>query len=205
MKYTWLVAQDIQAYLLTGGLSTRMGRDKASLLVNGVPVARRIALSLQEAGYPVVVLGREPIPPFEFQKDREANQGPLKTLADVYPDAPKFFAVSCDLPRFDARIVEVLNKKLDSYDTAVPCLRGEAQPLCALYRTEALEVARSLISRGERKMKEWLRHLHVREVSEEEILSEGLTLECLENANTPEDWERLMGAPPFASREERMG
>ncbi len=197
MLYTSFVPCEIQAYLLTGGFSTRMGKDKGSLLVDGVPLAERIATSLHDAGYPVMVLGRERIPPFDFQRDREERQGPLCALADVLPSAPKFFAVSCDLPGFDARIVEVLNRKLDNYEAVVPRIRGEPQPLCALYKKETLGVARRLVHQGERRMKEWLNHLNVRWVDEEEMLREGIPPESLENVNTPEDWERLTGASPF--------
>lgn len=191
------VLHDIQAYLLTGGSSRRMGKDKASLLVDGASITWRIATSLQRAGYPVVILGREPVPPFGFQRDSQENQGPLCALADVHPDAPKFFAVSCDLPRFDPRIVEVLNKNLDTYEAVTPMLGGKAQPLCALYRREALEVARRLVAAGERRVMVWVRHLNVRWIGEEEFQREGISIECLENANTPEDWKRLTGVSPF--------
>lgn len=51
----------IAGFVLAGGLSRRMGRDKATLPVDGVPMAARVAQVLAEAGCaPVTLVGRQP-------------------------------------------------------------------------------------------------------------------------------------------------
>ena len=45
------------ALLLTGGASRRLGRDKATLMVGGVPLARRTAALLVEVANPVIEVG----------------------------------------------------------------------------------------------------------------------------------------------------
>jgi len=65
------------ALLLAGGASQRMGRDKASLLVEGVPMVVRVAHTLRKAGHrPILIAVRD------GQQRREIG-GLLAHLTDV--------------------------------------------------------------------------------------------------------------------------
>jgi molybdenum cofactor guanylyltransferase len=44
------VAEAFAAFVLTGGKSARMGRDKALMPIDGVPMAKRVAGALEQAG-----------------------------------------------------------------------------------------------------------------------------------------------------------
>src|SRR5437016_12106711 len=45
-----MVDERFDAFVLTGGKSERMGRDKALMPIDGVPMATRVARALEQAG-----------------------------------------------------------------------------------------------------------------------------------------------------------
>ena len=172
--------ENIEAILLTGGASRRMGMDKAKILVEGEELAARIARLLSEAGVSVTICGRVRIGDYGFQRDSEEFAGPLAALAGFEPSRDFVFVASCDLIGFNAAIVEMLVDCLGGHDGAVPTLEGRLQPLCALYCARAIVAARTLSSSGERRVMRWIDGLDVVAVPD-------INSSWIANANTPED------------------
>jgi molybdopterin-guanine dinucleotide biosynthesis protein A len=158
--------EKIEAVLLTGGASRRMGQDKAKLLVEGEHLAARILRLLREAGITVTTCGREPVGTEPFLKDTEEFAGPLAALAEFQPQTDLVFVCSCDLPGFDASIVTRLCEELGDGDAVVPQTDGRLQPLCALYRASAFQVVRELHGAGEKRIMSWLGRLEYRIASD---------------------------------------
>lgn len=186
-------AVDIEAVLLTGGASRRMGADKASLLIQGVPQAERIALGLQRAGLPVTVLGRMPIERCSFVLDAEEFAGPLSALARFEPSADFVFVCSCDLPRFDSLLVQFLRQRIGAHEAAVPVVNGWRQPLCALYRGSAFEKLGPILDSGHGCAMSWLDSLDHVVLAEEAMRESGIDPLCAQGANTREEWDELLG------------
>ena len=189
------MSEEIEAFLLTGGASRRMGRDKASLLVDGAVLAERIARSLSDYGIKVTVVGRSPLPGYDFIRDEVEFGGPLLAVAGIAAARPFAVLVACDLPEFDARIVNLLRTKLGDSDAAVPDVAGRLQPLCALYRSSALEEARLLAKAGEQAIIAWLHRLDVTRVTEEDLRAAGIAPSTVRGVNTPEELRRSLEAP----------
>jgi molybdopterin-guanine dinucleotide biosynthesis protein A len=177
--------KSVEAVLLTGGASSRMGLDKASIEVDGQPLGARIAAELAKRAAKVTILGREPIEPYAFQIDEDPLQGPLAALGRFKPSHEFVFVASCDLPRFRAEVVDDLAALIGDLDAAIPVLLGRAQPLCALYRARAFTSARKLSREGERRVMAWIRGLEVVEASAFP------SLEACANVNTPEELNQL--------------
>src|SRR4051812_28771963 len=95
----------LEAVLLTGGASRRVGEDKAKLLVEGEPLARRISRLLIDSAIPVTVLGGEPLPDCEFLADEEAFRGPLAAISRFIPSREYVFVCSCDVPGFSPELI----------------------------------------------------------------------------------------------------
>lgn len=169
-----------------------MGRDKATLPVDGVPQAERIVKLLSEAGIPVTVLGQEPVAGANFLKDLEAFGGPLAALSRFVPTCETVFVCSCDLPRFDGRIPGLLARRMGGADVAAPFIDGFRQPLCALYRASAFERLSSLVASGRECAMAWLDELEAVLLSEAEFLAAGINPASMRGANTPEELERAL-------------
>lgn len=169
-----------------------MGRDKATLAVNGHSLAEAIAWRILEAGLPVTVLGPDPIRGCTLLRDAAPHTGPLAALSAFAPRSEYVFVCSCDLPLFDARVIGLLSEIIEDRDAAIPLSQGQLQPLCALYRAQALSTLREWLRQGSRRVMEWVETLdHVR-VSEEALEGRGLSRHCVCSANTPEELSLLL-------------
>jgi molybdopterin-guanine dinucleotide biosynthesis protein A len=146
------------AVLLTGGTSRRMGVDKATLLVAGVPLAWRVARALAAVGGPVVEVGPGAVPWLPVAREEPPGSGPLaglvagwSWLAAVGIAGPVVVA-ACDLPRLSTRTVRWLLEWPGSGSVA-PVLGGRPQPLCARWSGPALARAAMALASGERSLR----------------------------------------------------
>ncbi len=188
----------IEAFILAGGSSTRMGRDKALLELGGVPMASRLADLVSPLAEQVTIIG----PPQAFTElpirvhpDDEPGLGPLGGIATAlrYCKQPWAMVLGCDLPFLSRAWLADLKRRAaeSSADVLLPFNeRGQAEPLCAMYRKAAGETIRTALARGARKVTDGLTELHVENIpaSEwKEFDSGGL---LFKNMNTPEDYEQ---------------
>ena len=135
------------ALILTGGRSTRMGRDKAGTTVGGVTMLDQLLLTLPST-VPVVVAGpkpEHPVRPVVARQEEPPGGGPVAgvaaALAAVTTDVVGVLAV--DVPGGAGLLVELVAElAAGSADALLPQGGdGTPQPLCAAYRTAALRQA----------------------------------------------------------------
>jgi molybdenum cofactor guanylyltransferase len=180
----------IEAALLTGGRSVRMGRDKAAIPIGAETQAERIVRLLSEEGIPTTALGKEPVRGARLLADDESVRSPLEALRRFRPSASYVLVMSCDLPRFDARLASVLRERIVEADAAIPHVDGFRQPLVGLYRAAAF----AAIPAATCPM-DWLDRLNVCLVDEAELEAAGVHPDATRGANTPEELARLVGEP----------
>lgn len=99
--------------VLTGGASSRMGRDKALLAVHGQPMAARVAGALTAAGCrPVWCQGGDPAlgtVGLDVVADERPGGGPVAAILSALRHAPGDVVVAaCDLVDLDARSVRAV-------------------------------------------------------------------------------------------------
>lgn len=176
-----------ESILLTGGSSQRMGMSKAHLSINGVPLGARIARELVQAGWPVTVLGREPIAGYPFLADAKEYAGPLAALRQFQPGADAVFIAACDMPLFHGEVAKLLRAALqDEDDAVVPVLDGKLQPLSAVYRKRCFY---RLIAKPEmERMTDWLGQLKIRTIEELPFPAD-----WIRSVNTPDELQALLG------------
>ena len=177
----------IEAVLLTGGASRRMGRDKATLPVDGEAQAARIVRLLAEAGIATTVLGKAAVPGAAFLPDDETVRSPIDALRRFRPESDLVLVLSCDLPRFDARLADRLNQAIGAADAVAPFVDGFRQPMVALYRRGAFD----RIPDDASCPMGWLNVLDPTLVDEAAL---GDLADATRGANTPEEMARLVDA-----------
>lgn len=175
---------DIEAVILTGGSSRRMGSDKANLMVGNQTLLSRTIEQL--AKYPTTVLGPQGM------ADENPGEGPMAALAAYEPRADLVFVAACDMPLFDGRIVSALSCLIEDVGAVVPVAEARLQPLCALYRTPSLHLLRDLHRAGKRRMMAWLDGLMVRRVERDELEAAGIDPRSTCSANTPAELQQLL-------------
>jgi molybdopterin-guanine dinucleotide biosynthesis protein A len=164
-----------------------MGRDKATLPIDGVPQATRIVRALRAHGLAVTVLGREAVEGAAFLPDAEDLAGPAAALARFTPTADAVFVASCDLPLFDPRLVDLLADRLGEAQAVAPVVETWRQPLCALYRAEAFATLQAVVAEGFRCPMRWLDRLEPVLLDEAVLQEAGIDPRATLGANTPEE------------------
>jgi molybdopterin-guanine dinucleotide biosynthesis protein A len=167
-----------------------MGRDKATMLVDGVPMAVRVANALAAGGcQQVVAIGgdrqRLVDAGLVVVADRFPGEGPLGGIVTALATAPEetgiVFVASCDLPRLTGAAVHlVLDALLDDDTAEVAFAVGHRdQPLCSAWRPVALPALEHLFATGERRARAALDSLSIVRVP--------VPMEVLANVNTIAD------------------
>lgn len=146
--------------LLTGGLSRRMGSDKASLRIDGQVSAQRLGTLLSAVSVPAIEVGacRSPLPSV---REVEAGGGPLVALAAGWAvlgglgHSGPVLVLACDLPLVDEALVRLL-ATWPAGTSVVPVVEGRPQPLCARFSSQTLSAAPSLVAEGHRSLRSLL-------------------------------------------------
>jgi molybdopterin-guanine dinucleotide biosynthesis protein A len=145
----------VNAYVLAGGRSTRMGRDKALVTYRGRPQVERAVHLLREAGLEAWIAGSRPdLQSFApFVPDRYRECGPLggieAALSTGKSEWNLFLAV--DMPLMTAAFLRYLKERVsitEAYAT-IPTMAGRPMPLCAVYHCELLGGIRRALDSGE--------------------------------------------------------
>lgn len=145
--------------VLVGGSSRRMGHDKATLVVDGMPLAQRVAKALADAGAaPVVGVGRTEGPaggPIErWLPDDHPGQGPLGGIVTALGSTTGDWVaiLSCDLPRADPaeirRLVDTARRS--GADVTVTVRDGRDEPLHAIWHRRCAPVLAAAFGAGAR-------------------------------------------------------
>lgn len=141
--------------LLTGGASSRMGRDKASIDFGGRSLAQRIA-SLLEAVCETSVEAGPGASPLPSVCEDPPRAGPLAAIAAgwqaIAGSCPLgAIVVACDLANLEEAVLRLLAAR-SAASSCIPVLGGRAQYLCARYCAATLDRAGALVSSGHRSV-----------------------------------------------------
>ena len=185
--------------IMTGGLSSRMGRDKGALPFGGETLLSRmitrwtgvfdgVAVSVDRPGR----YGPLPVPELP---DLRPHAGPMAGLeaALTLGGADLIFLTAVDLPFSDPTLARHLAHLRGNADV---CLirrsSGRPEPLFSLYSTSCLPIITQSLDRGERALFRGLYpFVQVREVPEQALPGYDLD-HILFNMNRPQDWRSAL-------------
>jgi molybdopterin-guanine dinucleotide biosynthesis protein A len=187
----------VEAAVLCGGASTRMGRDKATLPYEGVPLARRVAEVLGECVERVRLVTKaddESLAALGYERilDRHPEQAAMVGVAAALAasSAPAVFVAACDLPFADPRVALALLALAPvdgTADVIAPAGPHGVEPLFAIYRTRLLPELERRIARGALGLQALVREVTNLVVPESALRAFDPTLRSLRNANSPDD------------------
>jgi molybdopterin-guanine dinucleotide biosynthesis protein A len=189
--------RQVSAFILVGGESSRMGRDKARLELGGVALILRTARLVESvAGASPAIIGNpDAYRAFDLRAiaDDWPGAGPLGGIATALRAAgtPWSLIVAIDLPYLTRAWLEYLIARAlaSSADAVLPMNMRGAEPLCAMYHQRAEPAIRKALERGIRKVTDGLLDVRVETITPAEwnpFDSEGL---LFKNMNSPEDYE----------------
>lgn len=183
--------------LLTGGASRRMGRDKATLDVGGVSLARRVGSALSEVAAPCLEIGSGVAGLGSLLIDTE-RRGPLVALAKAaawFSDhrsdrTSHVVTLACDLPLITPTLLRWLVEH-PSERSVIPVVGGYPQPLCARWTRADLDLASRAVAAGATAVHELVRLAHPDLVQPAEW-AHVAPPDVFDDVDTPEDWHRLV-------------
>lgn len=175
-------------YILAGGKSTRMGRNKALLQLGGETLVERAMGVLRDVCADVVIVGGGP----EMERfarvipDAAAERGPLGGIvAALEHTSFQWNAIlAIDMPFVPASVLIGLLSWADGSDAVAvtPEVGGRLQPLCAVYSRLCATTFRHELEAGRWSVQDALKTVG-------NVDSEPFTEEAwFQNLNTPEDF-----------------
>lgn len=191
----------IAGYVLAGGGSTRFGRDKALVEIDGKPMLTRMCELLRGVASEVKVVaapGKYASLGIQSVADRWPGEGPLGGIITALQqtelnDAQREWnvMVSCDMPFLTAEWIVFLAQRAAESDAKVvlPQSHHGPEPLCACYKTEAREALQSIFEGGVRKVTQALQQLKMEVLDEAEWKRFDSAGRLFWNMNTPADYD----------------
>ncbi|SRR5713101_3419560 len=187
--------------ILAGGLSRRMGRDKAALPAGDGTLIEHLARRLAPAVDETIIAGGSDRPALDGVRmvdDRYPRLGPLAGMHAGLTAArfPYAFVVGCDLPDVEPSLVELLTALAGDYEAVVPRIDGRPEGVCALYQRALASRIEALLTAGEHSVQTLLTASHVRYVGPEELRAADPALRSFRNINTVADYQAWLKTQP---------
>ena len=185
----------MEAFILVGGASSRMGTDKSQLLIERQTFTERIAETLLQVADSVTLVGGQGAN-FPHVADLYPQWGALGGLHTALATCKSEWAivVACDLPFVTAELFTFLATRRLDHDAVVPIQQdGRPQPLVALYRVDPCrQCATELIEAGRRRPLDLLKAVNTCWVQFDELTNLAQSERFFVNINTPSDYDEAV-------------
>ena len=186
----------IDGYILTGGASRRMGRDKATIDIDGLSMAERIAANLGPVVRKLYTVGDVEIGGLESIPDNTGFEQKVKSSLAGLVSALRhartewIFVVACDMPFVTAEFFQFLAATIGHGKSAVvpTDVDGRIQPTCSLYRAaDCLAKAETALANDRHSLRKLLAEIEMQVVPFERVSGLSGSARLFVNVNTPED------------------
>jgi molybdopterin-guanine dinucleotide biosynthesis protein A len=197
-----MLREPLSGFVLAGGKSTRMGRDKAALSLHGRTLLETALAAARAVAGEVSILG-----PAELY----SPYGP--TIADIFPGCGPLggihaalsstktqfnLVIAVDTPFLSPGLLQYIAERARASGAMVtsPEIDAYPQPLCAVYSRGFLPIAERALREGNYKITPLFPSEATVLISQAELAGFAFTAEMFENLNTPEDLERARRRSP---------
>ena len=192
----------VSGIVLAGGMSRRLGRDKAVEPVGGEPLIRRVIGRLSQVTDQTVVV---------VNSAQRASELPLpdpaKVASDIYPgggslggiftgllaaDGAWGIVVACDMPFLNVGLLAKMLLRRDGFDAVVPVLDDRPEPTHAVYSKACLPYMEAGLKAGDLKIARFFDQVRVKYLSQTEVEKSDPDHLSFFNVNTESDLERAL-------------
>jgi molybdopterin-guanine dinucleotide biosynthesis protein A len=190
------------AAILAGGEARRMGVDKASLNLEGLPLIEHVYARVAPLADRVVTIGGRPglahrgAPWVADRYPGTNSMGGLATAlayaAEVVGPGAWILCVACDMPLLDTALLHSLcRRRSNDHRAVVPRARHGFEPLCAVYHTSCLNVLERAMAVGNLAIRSLFQRVPTLVVGQPELRRFDPDLLSFFNVNTPGDMETV--------------
>ncbi len=144
---------DITCFILSGGKSSRMGRNKSLLKINNQTIIEYI-IALLKTQFSDIYLVTNSKEEYEFlnipmYEDIYKNMGPLGGIhsALTHSGTEKNFIISCDIPLITNQMISYLIDFKTDKKITVAKAEGYIQQLCGVYNKSCADEAEKILTK----------------------------------------------------------
>lgn len=194
--------ENVSGVALAGGMSRRLGRNKAVEEIGGERLIERVIKRLSAVSSETVVVVAE-------ESRAQALDLPygVRTAADIYPGHGSLggiftglssaqgdygIVVACDMPFLNTGLLQFMVDLAPDFDVVVPRLDDRPEPLHAIYSKSCLEPIESRLKRQDLKIALFFEEVRVAYVDEEDIDLFDPDRLSFFNVNTQEDLDHAL-------------
>ncbi len=189
--------KDVTGIILAGGKSTRYGRNKAFVDIDGLSLIERVIRVMDSIFQHLILITNTPdeyaylgLP---MHEDLIKGLGPIggiyTGLSKITDDAG--FFVACDMPFLNKELIQYMIESRGLFDVVVPRVSGMVEALHALYRRGCLPTVKRQIDSRQYQTLRIFDKVSTRYVEEDEIRSLDPDLRSFININRPQELRRL--------------
>jgi molybdopterin-guanine dinucleotide biosynthesis protein A len=206
------MSPNLSAVILAGGQSSRMGRDKAWLEVDGQPLLLRALQTVRELGVEEIFIsgraggdysaltgpgtgvrgnGASARSAVQVLYDMEPGRGPLGGIERALHAAawPQVLVLAVDLPWMTSAFLRKLAGRCDALTGVVPLLDGEPEPLAAIYPRRCHQLVRDCLLQDRLSARDFVEAC-ARERAVRRFSVPDANVTCFANWNRPSDISR---------------
>lgn len=156
----------ITGIILSGGKSSRMGKEKGLCTLNGKPLIEYAVEVLLEVCDEVIISANSD--EYEYLglpmvQDVVIGVGPVGGLISAlqFSKTEDNFVLSCDMPFVSKELVRYILSEKEEYQAVMPVNNGFVEPLCAYYRKDVAKIFAIAIDQGIYKIQRIIREADV--------------------------------------------
>ena len=191
---------DVTAVVLAGGMSRRLGRNKALEPFRGEPLIRRVIRRMSQVASNIIVVANDNERVAELDLpdsvtpviDEYPGKGSLGGIYTGLRAAPTEWVIfcACDMPFPSPRLYRALLSKRESNDAVVPVVDGRPEPIHAAYSRACLEPIRVKLAADRLKISGFFHDVSVHYFTEDRVRETDPDLLSFFNINTQQDLEK---------------
>lgn len=179
----------MKAVVLAGGKSSRMGQDKALMMLGGKTVLQQVLETVSFVFDDVYISGSY----FHYQffskgiiKDVVVQKGPMGGIYSALEYCKEdLFVCSCDMPFISSELIQNLIQKKDNNRIIVARFRDKIYPVLGIYPFSILEDLKKTIESGNLRMISFLEQQNAHYIDFDDYFEHHFL-----NINTPENFQK---------------
>ena len=183
--------------ILAGGKSSRFGRDKSLVEINGRRLVEKTVEECLSVFDEVMISSNQPskfgIPGIKELTDVYKEMGPMGGIHSALLAAKNdavFFA-ACDMPFFNTGLARYIVENSAGYNVCIPRVGEKLEPLFGVYRKALLPQITDLLEAGRRSLRELLDKPEARILDCTEWVNANKAENAFFNMNYQSDLEKL--------------
>ena len=190
-------ASEVTAVILAGGMSRRLGRNKALEPFQGEPLIRRVIRRMSQVASSIIVVANDDERVEELDLpdgvtpviDEYPGKGSLGGIYSGLRAAPTEWAVfcACDMPFPNPALYNAILSKRDVSDAVVPVVDGRPEPIHAAYSRACLAAIHAKLAADQLKISGFFDDVTVSYFTQDQVRQIDPDLLSFFNINTQQD------------------